>query len=130
MTLRTRIAGAGTACIVAGALGLLPAASAHAASTSAAKTVATAAAKATPAATSVPVTGTTSAGSLVGSLSNLSTSVVNGVLTLTGTLTGTVTSGDRRRHADPGNALHGARPQRGDHGGLQHSHPQPGRHPP
>ncbi|MEP6631915.1 MAG: ABC transporter substrate-binding protein [Lapillicoccus sp.] len=94
MTLRTRITGAGTACIVAGALGLLPAASAHAASTSAAKTVAAPAAKAKPAQTSVPVTGTTTpvggvATPFAGTLSNLSTSVVNGVLTLTGTLTGT-----------------------------------------
>jgi hypothetical protein len=92
MTLRTRIAGAGTACIVAGALGLLPAASAHAASTSSAKTLATAAPMAQPAQTSVPVTGTTSVGTFAGSLSNLSTSVVNGVLTLTGTLTGTLTN--------------------------------------
>lgn len=94
MTLRTRIAGAGTAAIVAGALGLLPGAVAANAAPSSAPSAGSVASAAKPAATSVPVTGqvTNKAGvtsAFTGALSNLSTSVVNGVLTLTGTLTGT-----------------------------------------
>lgn len=89
MTARTRILGAGTAALVAGVLGLVPAAAANAAP--AASSVPSAAAAAQPAAsTTLPVTGTLPDGTaFTGSLSNLSTSVVDGVLQLSGTITGT-----------------------------------------
>lgn len=90
MRLRTRIATAGTALAVIGAVGILPGASAS----QAAPVTTAAAAKAKPAQTTLPVSGTVTnaAGQVTqftGSISNLTTSVVNGVLTLTGTLTGT-----------------------------------------
>lgn len=84
MMLRTKLVGTSTAVVLAGALGLVPAATANAAP---APTAATAA---VPAATTLPVTGTLADGTaFTGQLSNLSTSVVNGVLTLSGTITGT-----------------------------------------
>ncbi len=86
MMLRTKIAGTGTANIVAGALGLMP----GAAAASAAPQAPAAVAAAQPAATTLPVTGTLPDGTaFTGQLSNLSTSVVNGVVQLSGTITGT-----------------------------------------
>ena len=91
MTARTRILSAGTAALVAGALGLIPAAAANAAPAGSA--IPAAAAAAQPAATTLPVTGTLADGStFTGSLSNLTSSVVNGALQLTGTITGSTTS--------------------------------------
>ena len=85
MMLRTRLVGTGTAMLLAGAVGLVPAATANAAPAPRA-----AAAAAVPAATTLPVTGTLADGTaFTGQLSNLSTSVVNGVLMVTGTITGT-----------------------------------------
>ena len=86
MRLRTRIATAGTALAVIGAVGILP----GAAASQAAPAPTAAAPQAAPAQTTLPVTGTLADGTaFTGQLSNLSTSVVNGVLTLTGTITGT-----------------------------------------
>ena len=84
--LKSRILGTGTAVLMAGALGLVPAAaSASAAPASTARAVAAA----QPAATTLPVTGTLPDGTaFTGALSNLTTSVVNGVVQLTGTITG------------------------------------------
>jgi hypothetical protein len=88
MTARTRILGAGTAALLAGALGLVPAAAANAAPASPA--IPAAAAAAQPADATLPVTGTLPDGTaFTGSLNNLSTSVVDGVLQLSGTVTGT-----------------------------------------
>ena len=86
MNARTRILSAGTAALVAGALGLIPAAAANAAPAGSATPAAAAAAL--PAATTLPVTGTLNNAPFAGSLSNLSTSVVDGVLQLSGTITG------------------------------------------
>ena len=84
--MKTKIAGTATAVLLAGAVGLVPAAS----SASAAPAAPTAAAAAQPAATTLPVTGTLPDGTaFAGSLSNLSTSVVNGVVQLSGTIAGT-----------------------------------------
>jgi hypothetical protein len=86
MKLRTRIAGAGTALAVAGALGVLPGAAA--ANAAPAGPAAAAARPAAPSA--VPVTGTLPDGTaFTGRLSNLNASVVNGALQLSGTITGT-----------------------------------------
>jgi len=86
--LRTKLAGTGTAIVLAGTLGVLPGAAAASAAPQAAAPAAARAAQ--PAATAVPVTGTLPDGTaFTGQLSNLTTSVVNGVLTLTGTITGT-----------------------------------------
>jgi hypothetical protein len=86
MRLRTKIATAGTALAMIGAVGILPgAAAANAAPASRA-----AAPQAQPAATTLPVTGTLPDGTaFTGQLSNLTASVVNGVLQLSGTITGT-----------------------------------------
>lgn len=84
MMLRTKLVGTSTAIVLAGALGLVPAATANAAPAPQAATAAV------PAATTLPVTGTLADGTaFTGQLSNLSTSVVDGVLTLSGTITGT-----------------------------------------
>jgi hypothetical protein len=84
MMLRTKLVGTSTAIVLAGALGLVPAATANAAPASQAATAAV------PAATTLPVTGTLADGTaFTGQLSNLSTSVVDGVLMLSGTITGT-----------------------------------------
>ena len=84
MMLRTKLVGTSTAVVLAGALGLVPAATANAAPAPQAVTAAV------PAATTLPVTGTLADGTaFTGQLSNLSTSVVNGVLMLSGTITGT-----------------------------------------
>jgi hypothetical protein len=84
--MKTKIVGTATAVLLAGAVGLVPAAS----SASAAPAAPTAASAAKPAATTLPVTGTLPDGTaFAGSLSNLSTSVVNGVVQLSGTITGT-----------------------------------------
>lgn len=86
--LRTKIAGTGTAIVLAAALGVLPGAAGASAAPHAAKAPAVAAAQ--PAATTIPVTGMLPDGTaFTGQLSNLTASVVNGVLTLTGTITGT-----------------------------------------
>lgn len=83
--LNTKLIGTGTAILIAGALGLVPAATSASAAPAAPSVAA-----AQPAATTLPVTGTLPDGSaFTGSLSNLSTSVVNGVLQLSGTITGT-----------------------------------------
>jgi hypothetical protein len=88
MNTRTRIVSAGTATLLAGAIGLIPATVATAAPVGSASPAAVAAAQ--PAATTLPVTGTLPDGSaFTGSLSNLSTSVVDGVIQLSGTITGT-----------------------------------------
>jgi hypothetical protein len=68
--------------LLAGAVGLIPAAEMASAAPASAP-----AAAALPAATTVPVTGVLNGAPFSGTLSNLSTSVVNGVLQLTGTLT-------------------------------------------
>ncbi len=87
MMLRTKLVGTGTALLLAGGLGIVPAATAASAAQPA---PAAAVAAAAPAATTVPVTGTLADGTAFsGRLSNLSTSVVNGVLQLSGTITGT-----------------------------------------
>ena len=87
MNARTRIIGAGSAALVAGALGLVPATAASAAPSNSAIP---AAAAAQPANATLPVTGTLPDGTaFTGSLSNLSTSVVDGVLELSGTISGT-----------------------------------------
>jgi hypothetical protein len=84
--LRTKLVGTGTAILLAGAVGLVPAA----ASASAAPAAPTVAPAAQPAATTLPVTGTLPNGTaFTGALSNLTTSVVNGVVQLSGTITGT-----------------------------------------
>ena len=83
---KTKLVGTATAVLLAGAVGLVPAAT----SASAAPAAPTAASAAKPAATTLPVTGTLPDGTaFTGSLSNLSTSVVNGVVQLSGTITGT-----------------------------------------
>ena len=87
MRLRTRIATAGTALALVGAVGILPGAAAANAAPGGSKA---AVPTAQPAATTLPVTGTLPNGTaFTGALSNLTTSVVGGVLTLTGTITGT-----------------------------------------
>lgn len=88
MNARTRIVGTGTAALLAGALGLIPATAASAAPSN--SSIPASAAAALPANTTLPVTGTLPDGTaFTGSLSNLSTSVVDGVLQLSGTITGT-----------------------------------------
>ena len=83
---KTKLVGTATAVLLAGAVGLVPAAT----SASAAPAAPAAASAAQPAATTLPVTGTLPDGTaFAGSLSNLSTSVVNGVVQLSGTITGT-----------------------------------------
>ena len=74
--------------LLAGAVGVIPAAEMASAAPAKAPTAA-----ALPAASSVPVTGTLNGLPFTGSLSNLSTSVVNGVLMLTGTLTSSALPG-------------------------------------
>lgn len=87
MRLRTRIATAGTALAMIGAVGILPGAAAANAAPGGSKA---ARPTAQPTQTTLPVTGTLPGGTaFTGALSNLTTSVVNGVLTLTGTITGT-----------------------------------------
>jgi hypothetical protein len=87
MRLRTRIATAGTALALVGAVGVLPGAAAANAAPGGNRAAVPAA---QPAATTLPVTGTLPNGTaFTGALSNLTTSVVGGVLTLTGTVTGT-----------------------------------------
>jgi hypothetical protein len=84
--MKTKLVGTATAVLLAGAVGLVPAA----ASASAAPAVRAAAPTAQTAATTLPVTGTLPNGTaFTGSLSNLTTSVVNGVVQLSGTITGT-----------------------------------------
>jgi hypothetical protein len=81
----TKLVGTATAILLAGAVGLVPAATSASAAPAGG-----AAAAAQPAATSVPVSGTLPDGSaFTGSLSNLTTSVVGGVVQLSGTITGT-----------------------------------------
>ena len=88
MNARTRIVGTGTAALLAGVIGLIPATAANAAPSNSA--IPAAAAAAQPANTTLPVTGTLPDGTaFTGSLSNLSTSVVDGVIQLSGTITGT-----------------------------------------
>jgi hypothetical protein len=83
--LKTKIVGTGTAILIAGALGLVPAAT-----TASASPAAPSVSAAQPAATTLPVTGTLPNGTaFTGALSNLTTSVVNGVVQLSGTITGT-----------------------------------------
>ena len=85
--MKTKIVGTATAVLLAGAVGLVPAASSASAAPAA---PAAAAPAAQPAATTLPVTGTLPDGTaFTGALSNLSTSVVNGVVQLSGTITGT-----------------------------------------
>jgi hypothetical protein len=87
MRLRTRIATAGTALALVGAVGVLPGAAAANAAPGGNRAAVPAA---QPAATTLPVTGTLPNGTaFTGALSNLTTRVVGGVLTLTGTVTGT-----------------------------------------
>lgn len=87
MRLRTRIIGTGTAIVLTGALGVLPAA-ATATASGAAAPAGVSAAQVAP--TTLPVVGTLPDGTaFVGQLSNLTTSVVNGVIQLSGTITGT-----------------------------------------
>ena len=87
MRLRMRIATAGTALALVGAVGVLPGAAAANAAPTASRAAAPAA---QPAATTLPVTGTLPNGTaFTGALSDLTTRVVGGVLTLTGTVTGT-----------------------------------------
>jgi hypothetical protein len=84
--LKSKLVGTGSAILLAGAVGLVPAASAA----SAAPAAPAAAPMAQPAATTLPVTGTLPNGTaFTGALSNLTTSVVNGVVQLSGTITGT-----------------------------------------
>ena len=84
MMLRTKLVGTGTAMLLAGAVGLVPAAAANAAPAPQAATAAV------PAATTLPVAGTLADGTaFTGQLSNLSTQVVNGVLMMSGTINGT-----------------------------------------
>lgn len=86
--LNTKLIGTGTAILIAGALGLVPAATAASAAPAAPTAPSVAAAQ--PAATTLPVAGTLPNGTaFTGSLSNLTTSVVNGALQLSGTITGT-----------------------------------------
>ena len=87
--MKSKLAGTGTAVLLAGALGFLPgAAAANAAPASSHAVSAAAAKKAAP--TTLPVTGTLADGTAFsGAVSNLTTSVVNGALQLTGTITGT-----------------------------------------
>ena len=83
---KTKLVGTATAVLLAGAVGLVPAAT----SASAAPAAPAAASAAQPAATTLPVTGTLPDGTaFTGSVSNLSTSVVNGVVQLSGTIAGT-----------------------------------------
>jgi len=82
---KTKVIGTGTAILIAGALGLAPAATAANAAPSARPVAAAQAAAST-----LPVTGTLPGGAaFTGTLSNLTTSVVNGVVQLSGTITGT-----------------------------------------
>lgn len=74
--------------LLAGAVGLIPAAEMASAAPAKAPSAA-----ALPAATTVPVTGVLNGAPFSGTLSNLSTSVVNGVLQLTGTLTSSQLTG-------------------------------------
>lgn len=84
--LKTKLVGTATAVLLAGAVGLVPAAT----SASAAPAASSAATAAKPVATTLPVAGTLPDGTaFAGSLSNLSTSVVNGVVQLSGTIAGT-----------------------------------------
>jgi hypothetical protein len=86
--------------LLAGAVGLIPAAEMASAAPAKAPSAA-----ALPAATTIPVTGTlgngTSSTPFTGTLSNLSTSVVNGVLQLTGTLTSSQLPGGALNFAVP-----------------------------
>lgn len=87
--------------LLAGAVGLIPAAEMASAAPAKAPSAA-----ALPAATSIPVTGTLTNTAGVtspfsGTLSNLSTSVVNGVLQLTGTLTSSALPGGAVNFALP-----------------------------
>jgi hypothetical protein len=85
MELRTRVVGAGTAILVAGALGLAPGVTAANAASAARSAVSAAQLAPAP----IPVTGTLPDGTaFTGTLSKLSSSVVNGVLQLKGTITG------------------------------------------
>ena len=85
---KSKIVGTATAALMAGALGLVPGATAANAAPSTSHSQAVAAAQ--PAATTLPVTGTLPDGSaFTGALSNLTTSVVDGVVQLSGTITGT-----------------------------------------
>ncbi len=82
----SKLVGTATAVLLAGAVGLVPAAT----SASAAPAASSVAPAARPAATTLPVTGTLPDGTaFAGQLSNLSTSVVNGVVQLSGTISGT-----------------------------------------
>lgn len=75
--------------LLAGAVGLIPAAEMASAAPAASRP----SAAALPAASSIPVTGTLNGAPFSGTLSNLSTSVVNGALQLTGTLTSSALPG-------------------------------------
>lgn len=80
----------GTAAVLAAGAGLLPVASADAASPGVPTSAAQAVSKAAPTPSALPVSGTLADGTaFTGQISNLSTQVVNGVLTMTGTITGT-----------------------------------------
>ena len=82
--------------LLAGAVGLIPAAEMASAAPAKAPSAA-----ALPAATTVPVTGVLNGAPFSGTLSNLSTSVVNGVLQLTGTLTSSALPGGALSFAVP-----------------------------
>jgi hypothetical protein len=84
--MKTKLVGTATAVLLAGAVGIVPAAT----SASAAPAARAAAPAAPPAATTLPVTGTLPDGTaFTGALSNLTTSVVDGVVQLSGTIAGT-----------------------------------------
>jgi hypothetical protein len=84
--MKTKLVGTATAVLLAGAVGIVPAAT----SASAAPAARAAAPAAQPAATTLPVTGTLPDGTaFTGALSNLTTSVVDGVVQLSGTIAGT-----------------------------------------
>ena len=85
--LNTRIAASGTAILLAGAVALVPGASAASAAPAVSKA---SVAAAQPAASTVPVTGTLPDGTaFTGALSDLTARAVNGVVQLSGTITGT-----------------------------------------
>lgn len=87
MMSRTKLLGTATAAILAGSLGIAPAATA-ATTAPAASPASVVAAK--PAATTQAVTGTLADGTaFTGAISDLTVRTVDGVLTLTGTITGT-----------------------------------------
>lgn len=87
MITRTKLVGTGSAVLLAGTLGLVPAAAANAATHS--SQASQAVSRNQPAATSLPVTGTLAGSTFTGAISNLTAFVQNGVLMVRGTITGT-----------------------------------------